>query len=66
MAWRESLKKIPGVHYRLTEAQWADLCRTMGIDRIPAYLIFSPEGTLKRRFIGFPGVDELERELGRP
>ena len=63
MAWRESLKKIPGVHYRLTEAQWTDFCRSVQVDRIPSYLIVSPEGEITRRFLGFPGVDELLREL---
>lgn len=63
MPWRESLKKIPGVHYRLTEAQWTDFCRSVQIDRIPSFLIVSPEGEITRRFLGFPGVDELLREL---
>ena len=63
MAWRESLKKIPGVHYRLTEAQWTYFCRSVQVDRIPSYLIVSPEGEITRRFLGFPGVDELLRAL---
>ena len=63
MVWRESLKKIPGVHYRLTESQWTDFCRSVQVDRIPSYLIVSPEGKITRRFQGFPGVDELLREL---
>lgn len=65
LAWQESLKKMPGVHCRLTEAQWKALCATVGVERIPAYLIVSPEGRLTRRFIGFPGVDELMREVER-
>lgn len=63
MVWRESLKKIPGVHYRLTESQWTDFCRSVQVDRIPSYLIVSPEGEITRRFLGFPGVDALLREL---
>lgn len=63
MVWRESLKKIPGVHYRLTESQWTDFCQSVQVDRIPSYLIVSPEGEITRRFQGFPGVDELLREL---
>lgn len=63
--WRNDLKEMTGVHYRLNESQWKYLCSAYGITSIPAYLIVSHDGKLQRRYVGFPGIDELEKELLR-
>ena len=63
--WMSDLKEMTGVHYRLTDAQWKYLCSTYGVTAIPAYLIISHDGKLQRRYVGFPGNDELEKELRR-
>ncbi|MCR8918219.1 TlpA disulfide reductase family protein [Bacteroides sp. ET225] len=63
--WKDNLKEMTGVHYRLNDAQWKYLCSAYGVTGIPAYLIISHDGKLQRRYVGFPGVDELEKELLR-
>lgn len=63
--WRQEMGKMKGVHYRLSEAQWKYLCQTYGVTGIPAYLVISYDGKLQGRYVGFPGVDVLERDLLR-
>jgi len=63
--WKSTLSKMTGVHYRLTEAQWKYLCASYGVTGIPAYLIISHDGKLQARYIGFPGVDVLQKDLIR-
>lgn len=63
--WKQDLEKMNGVHYRLSEAQWKYLCQSYGITGIPGYLIISHDGKLQGRYVGFPGVDVLEKDLLR-
>lgn len=63
--WKSSLSKMTGVHYRLTDAQWKYLCNAYGVTGIPAYLIISHDGKLQARYVGFPGVDVLQKDLLR-
>lgn len=63
--WKSHLSNMTGVHYRLTESQWKYLCASYGITGIPAYLIISHDGKLQGRYVGFPGVDVLKKDLIR-
>ena len=63
--WNSDLKEMTGVHYRLNDSQWEYLCSSYGITSIPSYLVISHDGKLQRRYVGFPGNDELEKELRR-
>lgn len=63
MTWKENLKKLPGVHYRLTETQWNDLCRSCGVSRIPGYIVLDRNGQVVDKYTGFPGVDVLQKSL---
>lgn len=63
--WKDALEEMTGVHYRLTEAQWKSLCESYGITGIPGYLIISHDGKLQDRYVGFPGIDILQRDLLR-
>ena len=63
--WASMIHGISGIHYRLTNAQWNELCSMQGVTGIPAYLIFDDEGRLRKKFIGFPGTDVLSQELLR-
>lgn len=65
LVWKESLEEMTGVHFRLTEAQWKYLCESYGITGIPGYLVISHDGKLQDRYVGFPGVDILQRDLLR-
>lgn len=63
--WKTAITEIKGVHYRLTQSQWDYLCRTYGIKGIPGYIIISYDGKLQDRYVGFPGVDVLRKDLLR-
>lgn len=63
--WISMLPQIKGIHYRLTEVQWNELCRECNITGIPGYLIFDGEGRLLKTFVGFPGTDALTEALLR-
>lgn len=63
--WKNAITEIKGVHYRLTRKQWDYLCRTYGIKGIPGYLVISYDGKLQDRYVGFPGVDVLKKDLLR-
>ena len=71
--WKSNLSKMTGVHYRLTDSQWKYLCTSYGVTGIPAYLIISHDGKLQGRhdgklqgrYVGFPGVDVLQKDLIR-
>ena len=60
-----TVSKMTGVHYRLTDSQWKYLCTSYGVTGIPAYLIISHDGKLQGRYVGFPGVDVLQKDLIR-
>lgn len=61
--WRTVINEINGIHYRVTERQWDDLCKLYDIKGIPAYLIVNIDGEIHARYVGFPGVGVLEDEL---
>lgn len=63
--WKTAITELKGVHYRLTQKQWDYLCRTYGIKGIPGYLVISYDGKLQDRYVGFPGVDVLRKDLIR-
>ncbi len=63
--WISMLPQIKGIHYRLTETQWNELCQECGITGIPGYLIFDEAGCLRKTFVGFPGTDALSDALLR-
>lgn len=65
LVWRTMLEDIPGIHYRLTEAQWKYLCDVHRIKGIPAYLVVNPDGSVAYTHVGFPGIDILQDELLR-
>lgn len=43
--WEKMIPGIDGDHYRLTKEQWGDLCRSLNIPGIPAYVLFNADGT---------------------
>lgn len=51
--WTEMIQNIDGEHYRLTKAQWSQLCQTLQIPGIPAYVLFNADGT-----VGFSNLQE--------
>ena len=63
--WKTAIAEINGIHYLLTQKQWEYLCNSYGITGIPGYLVISYDGKLQDRYVGFPGVDILQKDLLR-
>lgn len=43
--WTEMIPAIAGEHYRLTKQQWGELCQSLDIPGIPAYVLFNADGS---------------------
>ncbi len=65
LVWRGAVSGMNGVHYRLSKLQWDYLCKSYGITGIPGYLVIGYDGKLLARYVGFPGVDVLRKDLLR-
>ena len=65
LVWRGAVSGMNGVHYRLSKPQWDYLCKSYGITGIPGYLVIGYDGKLLARYVGFPGVDVLQKDLLR-
>ncbi len=63
--WKKMIKDIPGEHFRLNKKQEEYLDQQLEIDAFPTYLIVNPEGIVTYRFEGFPGAEEMQRQLQR-
>ena len=49
VAYKTSIAKIAGKHYRLDDAQWKYLCEKFQIDGIPSYVLVDRDGSYKLR-----------------
>ena len=49
VAYKTSIAKIAGKHYRLDDAQWKYLCEKFRIDGIPSYVLVDRDGSYKLR-----------------
>ena len=65
LVWRGAVSGMHGIHYRLSKSQWDYLCKSYGITGIPGYLVIGYDGKLLARYVGFPGVDVLRKDLMR-
>jgi len=57
--WKKTTPAISGEHYRVSLAQtgyWE-------IVAYPTYMVYDRQGKQIARFIGFPGFDEIKREI---
>lgn len=61
--WENMIPEIHGEHYRVTDAQWKYLNSSFKIEGVPTYLVIDPEGNIKYKQTGFPGVDKMKEEL---
>jgi thiol-disulfide isomerase/thioredoxin len=61
--WRKAIVDIHGEHYRLSNAQWNDICKEYSFEGIPAYLIIDRNGKVLHQHIGFPGESVMKQEL---
>lgn len=64
--WEAMIKKIDGDHYRLTDAQWGELCKHLNIPGIPAYLLLGKDGSRAYDNLsqgGYPGSEVLQNNI---
>ncbi|MGM9688496.1 MAG: TlpA family protein disulfide reductase [Alloprevotella sp.] len=64
--WKQMIEKIEGDHYRLTEQQWGDMCRSLGIPGIPSYLLLGKDGKTAYDNLnegGYPGSEVLKQQI---
>lgn len=64
--WEAMIKKIDGDHYRLTDAQWGELCKSLNIPGIPAYLLLGKDGSRAYDNLsqgGYPGSEILQNNI---
>lgn len=60
--WKQMIPEIHGDHYRLTKEQWSNLCQTLGIPGIPAYVMFNADGSEAFSNLhngGYPGNERI-------
>lgn len=64
--WQEMIPAIDGDHYRLTKEQWSNLCQTLGIPGIPAYVLYNADGTEGFSNLnegGYPGNEVVQNAI---
>lgn len=64
--WAEMIPAIDGDHYRLTKAQWSELCQTLNIPGIPAYAVYNTDGSVAFSNLndgGYPGNEVISETL---
>jgi thiol-disulfide isomerase/thioredoxin len=56
------MPNIHGDHYRLTNAQWGEICNSLNIPGIPAYAVVGKDGSMEYNNLsrgGFPGNETI-------
>lgn len=64
--WKEMITRIDGDHYRLTGQQWSELCQSLNIPGIPAYLLLNKKGEKVYDNLsqgGYPGSEILKNNI---
>ena len=60
------IKNIAGEHYRLTDKQWGEMCNSLNIPGIPAYLLLNKKGEKAYDNLdqgGYPGSEVLKNNI---
>ena len=64
--WNEMIPAISGDHYRLTNEQWEELCESLNIPGIPAYMLIGKDGKTAFDNLsqgGYPGNEILKNNI---
>lgn len=61
--WENMIPDIHGEHFRITQEQWSYLMKTFKINGVPTYFIIDREGNIKHKVTGFPGANEIKKEI---
>lgn len=65
-AWQKVVDTTPGDHYRLTDAQWGELCSSLGIPGIPSYMLLDKKGNVAYENFktgGYPGNEVIQNTV---
>ena len=62
-AWKNMIPDIPGEHFRITQSQWDYLSKELGVSGVPTYIFVDKNGNMVHKVVGFPGVDEIKKQL---
>ena len=63
--WNAMIADIEGIHYRLTNKQWGELCQSLSLRGIPSYMIINKDGSTAYdnfKTGGYPGSEVLQNE----
>ncbi|MDR3296877.1 MAG: TlpA family protein disulfide reductase [Prevotellaceae bacterium] len=63
--WNKAIPIIHGEHYRVSSEQIKKFDAQGYVSGFPTYLIFDKQGKQSYKHTGFPGVDELRKELAK-
>ena len=61
--WKKMIADVHGEHYYLSDEQHRSLMQLYGFEGIPAYLILGKNGEVVYQHLGFPGMEEMMRQL---
>lgn len=64
--WKTMIAGISGDHYRLTDKQWSEMCHSLNIPGIPAYLLLGKDGKPCYDNLsegGYPGSEVLQTNI---
>lgn len=64
--WNALIPGIAGDHYRLTGAQWKELCTLLKMPGIPSYMLLNKDGSEAYSNVtqgGYPGNEKVENEI---
>lgn len=64
--WNAMIPQIGGDHYRLTDAQWNEMCASLNVPGIPAYLLLGKDGNKVYDNLnegGYPGNDVIQNNV---
>lgn len=61
--WQRMIPDISGEHYYLSSEQYSFILNKYESLGIPTYLIFDAQGRFHKKFIGYPGNEEMQNTL---
>ncbi|MDR0940535.1 MAG: TlpA family protein disulfide reductase [Mediterranea sp.] len=62
-AWNSMIADLHGEHYRLTDAQWNFILRSVEGNGVPTYIFVDKDGHINSKQVGFPGPDFVKNRL---
>ncbi|MDD3430662.1 MAG: TlpA disulfide reductase family protein [Bacteroidales bacterium] len=61
--WQRMISDISGEHYYLSDEQYGFILEKYESRGIPTYLLFDARGRFHKKFIGYPGNEEMQKSL---